>query len=367
MIVIAGHSEGFQKPSLRKVKIENSYQSNGQELILSDLHISSKYNKKLSNPSKSETFLFNSDSGMLTDGDLIYIHSEFGAFKIYDVTSNKNTLFLTDKCNCNCLSCPQPPLSIDTLPWVDIAQQIIRLIDVPPDCLGITGGEPTIIWDSLLQILQTCSEYLPNTSIQLLSNGRFFSDFNKVIELKQKNSNIILGIPLNSDVDELHDELAGRKGAFWETVTALHNLARCGIPIELRIVISKANYKRLPELSEFIYRNLPFVSHVAFMALEPIGRAADNFYRLWINPVEYQSKLLLAVEHLWQRGIQPLLFNFQLCMLAEPLRPLSLKTISDWKVRFAEECAFCTERQNCGGFFFSALPFLKKGIKAIRK
>lgn len=367
MIFIDGHAEGFRKPSLRKVTSEKLFRSQDQALILRNLDHSTQYNRILSNAENSETFLFHSDSVTLTDGDLIYIELESAALKIYDATSTKNALFLTDECNCSCKSCPQPPLKSDTLPWVDIAQGIIKLIDSPPVCLGITGGEPTLKWNGLLQVLHTCTEYLPNTSIHLLSNGRLFSDFNKVLEIKETNGNILLGIPLNSDVDEIHDELVGRRGAFWETITALHNLERVKVPVELRIVVSKANYERLPQMMEFIYRNLPFVSHVAFMALEPIGRAAKNIDQLWIDPMDYQKQLVLAVEHLWRRGITPLLFNYQLCTLAESLRPISVKAISDWKVRFTQECDFCTEKPRCGGIFFSAIPFCNKSIKAIRQ
>ncbi len=367
MILINGRAEGFETPSLRKISTEKFPKLQAQTLILKNLDNASRFNKILSNSSNSEVFRFHSKSVTLTDGDLVYIQSKSTAVKIYDATSSKNALFLTEECNCNCLSCPQPPNKNDTQPWIDIALQIIKLIDSPPDCLGITGGEPTLKWDGLLQILETCSDCLPNTSIQLLSNGLLLCDFNKVLELKKANSKVLLGIPLYSDVDEIHDAMMGRKGAFWETMTALHNLERSGICVELRIVVSKVNYNRLPQLSEFIYRNLPFVSYVAFMALEPIGKADKNIDHLWISPADYQTQLVRAVEHLWRRGITPLLFNYQLCLLAESLRPLSVKAISDWKVRFVEECDFCSEKSRCGGIFFSALPYFSTGLKAIRK
>ena len=66
--------------------------------------------------------------------------------------------------------------------------------------------------------------------------------------------------------------------------------------IELRVVLLRQNYKRLNDLVEFIYRNLPFVVHIAFMGMEYRGRAESNFDEVSIDAIEYKSELFNAVK-----------------------------------------------------------------------
>jgi MoaA/NifB/PqqE/SkfB family radical SAM enzyme len=43
----------------------------------------------------------------------------------------------------------------------------------------------------------------------------------------------MLGIPIYSDVDSEHDYVVQAKGAFEETVSGLHNLARYNVAVEI--------------------------------------------------------------------------------------------------------------------------------------
>lgn len=362
MISIPGEAIGFDQPEVCRVSFQNS---NNDHDYLYSLNSDCYSNPTLKSCNDKE-FRIDSSEIQLNDGDLLFIQPQGIATKIYDVTSTKNSLFLTEECNCRCMSCPQPPIKNDSIDWVKVATSTVRLIKSPPLCLGITGGEPTIKWDGLLEVLDDCSKFLPETIIQLLTNGRIFKNFKRVNELSQFEKTLSIGVPLHSDVDEIHDKLAGRRGAFWETIAGLHNLERAKIPIELRVVVSKENVERLPQLSEFIYKMLPFVQYVAFMAQEPIGRALKNFNRLWIDPSDYQLKLEKAIRFLWKRGIESRLFNYQLCVLSKELRGLSVQSISEWKIKYIDECEECIEKVNCGGFFFSSVPFKSNGIKAIR-
>ncbi len=40
------------------------------------------------------------------------------------------------------------------------------------------------------------------------------------------------------------------------TIEGILNLKRCGVRVEIRVVIHRETYKRLPELARFIARNL---------------------------------------------------------------------------------------------------------------
>jgi hypothetical protein len=107
----------------------------------------------------------------------------------------------------------------------------------------------------------------------------------------------------------------------------------------------------MPQLSQYIYRNLTFASHVALMGLEVIGFGKANIDSLWIDPIDYVDQLEESVSMLATAGMNVSIYNHQLCTLPKSLWSFSRQSISDWKNEYAEECKDCTARTQCGGFF----------------
>jgi hypothetical protein len=131
----------------------------------------------------------------------------------------------------------------------------------------------------------------------------------------------------------------------------LHQLARYGLRIELRVVLHAITSPRLPHLAEYIYRNLTFVEHVALMGLENIGYAPRNMSELWIDPHDYQDQLESAVEILSTRMMDVSIYNHQLCVLRESLWKFARKSISDWKNIYLDECQDVRCSRAVWGFF----------------
>ena len=124
--------------------------------------------------------------------------------------------------------------------------------------------------------------------------------------------------------------------------------------MEIRVVLHKLTYERLPKLARFSRRNLTFCDHVALMGLEITGFTRSNLEKLWIDPRAYQSQLKEAVKILDQGKMTVSIYNHQLCVLDKELHPFSRKSISDWKNEFMPECDGCTRNGNCAGCFSSA-------------
>lgn len=164
----------------------------------------------------------------------------------------------------------------------------------------------------------------------------------------------MIGIPLYSDIPHRHDFVVQADGAFDQTIRGMMNLARCGISVEIRIVLHRETVDRLPQFARFIARNLSFVDHVALMGLEMMGFVSMNLDSLWIDPVDYQAQLRHAVVHLQQHGLNVSIYNHQLCVLDQQLWPVARKSISDWKNEYRDECHGCIVRDRCGGFFASS-------------
>ena len=272
---------------------------------------------------------------------------------IIDIQSNDNALFVTGQCNNHCLMCCQPPVKRNDIDF--FYEKNIRLIDSAPielPTIGITGGEPTLLGDRLFDLIAHIRKRLPNTHIQILSNGRQFADGLYAEKLAQVSEGmVIVGVPFHSDSPIIHDRIAGAKNAYNQTLLGLYNLAANDIDIELRIVLTKQNYQRLPQMARFISKNLAFVSTVAFMAMEDIGYTIKNRNLIWIEPLDYMPQLQQAVQYLAQLEFDVSLFNLPLCLLPESLRPFAKQSISDWKNKYLPICDACFLKSSCCGLF----------------
>ena len=292
----------------------------------------------------------------IQEGDVLKLEFRKGYVQsLYRVNSPNNVIFVTDQCNSNCLMCSQPPKDIDDSESVREHLRLVGLIPRSTRELGITGGEPTLLREGLFRILEACREQLPDTRLHMLTNGRLFYYRSFAERLARVNHpNLTLGIPLYSDLASVHDYVVQAKDAFDQTMVGLHNLARCRQHTEIRIVIHKETYQRLPQLAEFIYRNCPFAEHVALMGLELMGYTKRNLSLLWIDPVDYQDQLEEAVTYLSWAGMHVSIYNHQLCVLRNSLWPYARKSISDFKNIYLNECQQCSVLDQCGGLFKSA-------------
>jgi His-Xaa-Ser system radical SAM maturase HxsC len=252
--------------------------------------------------------------------------------------------------------CSQPPKPNDDSWLLDEIIQSIPLIDANTKEIGFTGGEPTLVGDGFFKILALCRSYLPRTSVHVLSNGRKFSEANFAEKYASiGHLDMMVGIPLYSDLSSIHDYVVQADGAYDETLKGILNLKRLGQKVEIRIVLHKQTYERLPNLAEFIARNLVFVDQVVLMGMEQMGFAKTNIKDLWVDPYDYQDELFRACNILTRFRIRTSIYNQQLCVLDRRLWHLSKKSISDWKNEYLPACASCTQLENCGGFFSSTL------------
>jgi His-Xaa-Ser system radical SAM maturase HxsC len=290
----------------------------------------------------------------LKDGFIVAVEPSSGFVRtVYRPDSEHNILFATERCNSNCLMCSQPPQDRDDADALTARNlEIIDLMQPTPDYLCITGGEPTLLGERLFRLISALRDKLPMTTVHMLSNGRLFAwaEFTQAFA-EVSHRNLSVGIPLYSDVAAEHDYVVQSKGAFDQTLMGLHQLARWGQRVEVRVVLHALTVPRMARLAEFIYRNLTFTEHIALMGLETIGYTPRNFQKLWIDPWDYQTELREAVEILRLRGMSVSIYNHQLCVLDRSLWKFARRSISDWKNIYLDDCTACGVRNQCGGFF----------------
>jgi His-Xaa-Ser system radical SAM maturase HxsC len=306
------------------------------------------------------------DAGSVRHGDILQVQPNGKAIVVWGGKETKgNAFFVTSACNCRCVMCPQPPAEHSRI-QLETNKEILQLLsdDVLEICL--TGGEPTLLKEEFLDLLASCTRRFPRVPLAVLSNGIRLADLEVAKEIARvRNRFITFCIPLYSDIDDIHDEITGVQDSFYRTIRGIQNLALLRIPIEIRHVIMQRNCDRLVNFAEFVYRNFPFVVHVAYMGCEMTGLARTNADRVWIDPSDYASNLEEAVRSLERRGVRVSVYNHQLCLLSGAAKRNARKAISDWKEVYLPECAACMLRNDCGGFFGTSGNYISKNISPV--
>ena len=302
----------------------------------------------------------------LVDGYVAAVDTRSGFTRVlYRPESWHNALFVTDRCNSNCIMCSQPPKDVDDS---GAAGELIRLLDLieePPKRLGITGGEPTLLGDRLIKIVAHLKSRFPDSPVTMLTNARNFANeaFTKTLA-DVRHPAFLCSVPLYANNPHDHDFVVQAKGAFDQTVTGLHHAARHGVAVELRVVLHKQTVPGLAGLVEYIYRNLPFVRHVNLMGLENMGYVKKHWDLLWLDPVDYAQEIEKAVRYLFHRRIGVSLYNLPLCVLPQSLWSFARQSISDFKNIYLPACEACSVKDHCSGLFSSQETRHSRGIKA---
>jgi His-Xaa-Ser system radical SAM maturase HxsC len=307
------------------------------------------------------------DLAHLAAGDVIGIAPDGRRITVlWKQAATHNSVLLTEQCDNYCLMCSQPPKDRDDAWLYDRAKQIVSLLPSSARSLGLTGGEPTLHADALIDLLQHCRDTTPWLQLHLLSNGRRFADGEFASRYAQVGlADIMVGIPVYAPEAGLHDFIVQAHGAFDETIRGILNLASLGQCVEIRIVVQLHTVPVLTDLALFIARNLPFVDQVALMGLEMTGLARPNSAEVWIDPANYQRELLEATQILVTAGVATRIYNHQLCVLDERLWPYAVRSISDWKNDYLDICQQCSVRDACGGVFTTSGNRLSQHLRPI--
>ena len=304
----------------------------------------------------------------ISDGDIVRVEPDGRKARVlYRRNSPSNHFLVTERCDNYCLMCSQPPRDVDDGWVIEEILECLPLISQETKELGFTGGEPTLLGQRFLDVLAACKMILPQTGIHVLSNGRRFSDVKFTRDwAKLEHPDLMVGIPVYSDVSTIHDYVVQADGAYDQTIRGILNLKELEQRVEIRVVLHKQTFSRLPQLAEFLARNLLFVDHVALMGLEIMGFTRANLESLWIDPTEYQKELYEAVQLLDSAGMRVSIYNLPLCLLDRRLWSWAVQSISDWKNEYLPECEECSVKNKCAGFFFSAKYKSSNKIRAIQ-
>ena len=297
-----------------------------------------------------ESIVSSDDLNHFSENDIVELKDNQIYF-LWECENDDNVFFLTESCPHKCIMCPQPPSKHDKA-LESKNMQILKLIPKHySKSICLTGGEPTILKDYYLNLLAKIRQKFKHNVLITLTGGTQFSNLNFLNKFVALKSDSIVAISFPSDIDTMSDFIVGKNGSFYQTHNGIYNLAKANEKIELRIVVSKLNYKRLPFMADYIYKNYPFVYHIAIMGLEFIGYAESNYNQIYINPKEYDEFLQECVKKLARYDMNVSIYNIPLCLLDKSIRKYAVKSISKWKNAYHKICSQCDEKEFCCGVF----------------
>lgn len=319
----------------------------------------------------SKVYLVDEQSDQeLRPGDILSV-AENGIYNtVYKASKEEIDVFVTNQCNSNCIMCPlsesvRRKKNGQKMEWLD------DYIDILPDMISyvnVTGGEPTLRPSEFLHLMSHLTEKFDHSDYQLLTNGRSCADKSFLKEvLTVSPRGMRFAIPVHASNPDIHDAITRVPGSFKQTDRGIKNLLSEQQKVEIRVVVSKYNIDYLEETARYIAEHYKGVFCVNFMGMEMMGNAAVNRDALWIDYDEVFKKSKPAIDLLVKHGIDVQLYNLPLCAVDRGYWHIAAKSITDYKIRFMDECDECEVKEICGGFFYSTKQVMKPQVYPIRK
>ncbi|MBU1246214.1 MAG: radical SAM protein [Nanoarchaeota archaeon] len=167
------------------------------------------------------------------------------------------TIGLTNTCNSRCLTCNIWKKSSENDLSLNELDKIFQNIGPTLEWLILSGGEPFLRKD-IVEICASAYKYCKPSIIVIPTNGILFNIIPKKVEeilKKCPKSRVTINLSLDG-LNQKHDEIRNIKGN-WElaikTFNSLKKLKKYkNLELGIHTVISKLNYKEIPELYAYV-------------------------------------------------------------------------------------------------------------------
>ncbi|MGM5483238.1 MAG: radical SAM protein, partial [Nanobdellota archaeon] len=205
---------------------------------------------------------------------------------------------LTEKCNNMCLSCPNDESFLkNIIKKEDIEDFIKKKVEKNTDRVTFIGGEPTIA-KNFFKLIELIRRINKNVIIQINTNGRMFYYDTFVQKLARHGPDKFdIHIAFYGSNSDLHDKLTGVNGSFQQTSKGIVNLLKLGFHIQIRTIISKINYKDIPNMAKLMstkFKNK--ITKFNFVGMDIIGNAKKNKDILAISHLEIAPFIEKAID-----------------------------------------------------------------------
>ncbi len=175
----------------------------------------------------------------------LYSFVDFRDLKPCGKLTERSRLFTGYACNIKCKFCFYKDMKHQDI-TKQRYQQLARGHFYGIKDWDISGGEPSIlpIWFQLLKVMKEMNF----RNIACITNGYKFADSNFLDESLKLGMNELL-FSLHGSRRHIHDGMTGVNGSYDHLMRAMHNAEYQGAVIRINVVVTKDNYKDLPDIA----------------------------------------------------------------------------------------------------------------------
>jgi Predicted Fe-S oxidoreductases len=179
---------------------------------------------------------------------------------------------LTSRCNLYCQHCyisASPRGWAAELSKAEALNVVSDIIELGLPLVTLTGGEPLLrddFWDIAGRLIEG------GVKVAVSTNGTLISE-DVAVKLAKLGVSYV-GISLDSVNPQFHDMFRGVKGAFNRALRGVESSLKAGIPVGLRMTLTRYNVGEAPALVELARSR--GVKRIAFYLIDLTGRAKGN-------------------------------------------------------------------------------------------
>lgn len=188
------------------------------------------------------------------------------------------------KCNEDCLFCVRrgDEEPVEYLNTKESKEEISKIAREDWQTLEFDGGEPTLRKDLPELIRHAKREGIED--ICILTNAVALSNKNwaeKIVEalesdIGEPNFSYSFSVSLHSHKKKVSEYLTNSKETFEKTLQGIRNLIELGAEVSIYHIMTRQNYKDLPEFIDFLREKFPAINFIVFSFIYPAGAALNN-------------------------------------------------------------------------------------------
>lgn len=189
--------------------------------------------------------------------------------------TKRSRLFTGYACNIRCKFCFYKDMK-----HKDIRHLILRQLDEGKRFglldWDISGGEPPILpyWFEILELMKE----MGFRNIACITNGYKFADPDFLKRSKFAGLNELL-FSLHGPRRHIHDGMTGVNGSYDHLMRAISNARYYGMKIRINVVVTKDNYKHLPEMAQMMAMVKPVAFNFLPYRIENAAPKDENVVR----------------------------------------------------------------------------------------
>ena len=239
---------------------------------------------------------------------------------------------LTSRCNMKCAHCYNnsgiDSLSKDTMTskrWIEFAKYLVDKGGVYETILS--GGEPFLLGDAVIDIMDILNEKGENRWFSILTNGYFLTK-ERIIKLR-KYMYHWLQISIDGATSVYHDKFRNLQGGWERAVNAAKEVSSNGIPLKITHCVTPYNIKEIDKMCELAYSlgaleimagGISYSGRASINKEYLLSQEEESYLRLKIeeNSDKYSKKMIVKSSNTVRDGLERHRNNPKSCAVIRP-------------------------------------------------